>query len=179
MKTDSLWATGLFSGFIAVVVSTTMEIFYNRRTFRLQSFERFCSEYDRDPKLREASDRFDDDLIPNDFIESFLSFFETVGYYHAKNIVNRALVACTFGDDICDAYEHACTTAFIKKTREEARNKHYYEWFVCMAEWCQLQEKLEKSSNVREWLRVRFVDLPAMRVHRWWSLYRLWFGPRH
>ncbi len=91
-----------------------------------------------------ANDRFpDDDTVPEDFVEEFLGFFEMVGFYYAKNIVNRALVAAIFGDDILDAYEHASTSKLIKETRFEERNQHYYEWFICMAE-CASSKKNSK-----------------------------------
>jgi hypothetical protein len=169
----------LLSGLIALLVSTALQIFYNRRIFRLQSFELFRREFDSDSKLLDASERFGeaDQPVPDDFIETFLNFFETVGYYHAKNIVHRALVSCTFADDILDAYKHSSTSRFINKTREEARNQHYYEWFLYMARWCQLQEDLEKASGIREWFQVRFIALPSMALRRRWELYRLWFGP--
>ncbi|MGO9058888.1 MAG: hypothetical protein ACLQU2_16075 [Candidatus Binataceae bacterium] len=38
----------LLSGLVALLVSTVLEILYNRRIFRLQSFELFRREYDGD-----------------------------------------------------------------------------------------------------------------------------------
>ncbi len=115
--------------------------------------------------------------MPDDFIELFLNFFETVGCYHAKNIVHRALVSCAFADDILDAYEHPSTLKYIDKTRDDSRNQHYFEWFLHLAKWCQLQEDLEKAPAMKEWLRIRFVELPRTAMRRRWELHRLWFGP--
>jgi hypothetical protein len=181
MQTNSsvyLIAT-LLSGLVAVLVSTFMEILYNRRIFRLQSFELFRREYDADAKLRDASDRFGDadQPMPGDFIELFLNFFETIGYFHAKNMVHRALVSSNFADDILDAYEHPSTVKFIDDTRDESRNQHYFEWFLYLAEWCELQENLEKASVMKDWFRIRYVKLPRLAIRTRWQVHHLWFGP--
>jgi len=170
----------LLSGLVALLVSTILEILFTIDEFSgCSPSNYFGVNLTRIPNCVMRATVLAVRTSPCRMIsiQLLLNFFEELGYFHAKNMVHRTLVSCSFADDILDVYEHPSALSYIDKTRAQSRNQHYYVWFLCLAEWCQLQENLEKASSMKEWLRIRFVELPSMTMRRQWELHRLWLGP--
>src|SRR5690348_8916020 len=78
----------------------------NRR-FRLESYRQFRTEFVEDQELRTISKKYyaeSEGILTDEEIERYVDFFEDMGLYVARNLVDLDLIDESFGDYVIDAY---------------------------------------------------------------------------
>jgi len=87
----------------AQVVSHFLTRRRDEKRFRIESFERLRREYDANEELRRISQK--DEPLTDRETERILGFFEEVGLYWDRNLIDRQLVDEILGDEIIDCFE--------------------------------------------------------------------------
>ncbi len=101
--------------------------------FRVQSFERFRREFSEDPTLRAIATKYYDNRLENKEIEDYLGFFEEIGIYADRNLVDVELVDLILGDHITECYEDRDIMDFVRNVRHEEGDSTYFEFFEKLA----------------------------------------------
>jgi hypothetical protein len=99
--------------------------------FRVQAFERFRKEFTEDEFLRRVSTK--KDPLTNDEIDEYLGFFEEVGLYFHRGLVDVELVDEILGDDIINAWEDSRIREAVGAIRGGEDDPTYFEYFEKMA----------------------------------------------
>ena len=140
----------LFSGAMAALVVGLVAEHFARRRFRIENFERLRRELQDEPQLRAVKQK----LAPGQFValiepemRDYLEFFELVGVYWKKKLIDTTLLNEILADYILDMYEYPRTMTFILSERGKLENDLYYENFVALAKWCGAQELREKTRS--------------------------------
>jgi hypothetical protein len=157
-STNSFWLSVLLSGTIAAAVSALITIglseHYSRRRFRVENFERLRQELLGNQRLRSIKERvsrsWEAAVITETELRDYLEFFELVGVYWKRNLIDRTLLNEILADYILDMYEYPRTKTFIISERQKLTNDHYYEHFVKVAKWCAQREEREKAWTRRK-----------------------------
>ena len=100
--------------------------------------------------LRRISKKYYDDnesALTDDEIERYIDFFEDVGLYHAKKLIDLDMVDESLGDFIMDCYNDEAVRKYIYATRAEERDNSYWERFENLAK--ELIERREKRGGQR------------------------------
>ncbi len=141
-------------GATAALLSQLVAHFLNRgrenHRFRIAAFEKFRAEFTDDAELRRISKKYYDDKegeLTDEEIERYIDFFEDVGLYHAKKLVDLELIDESLGDCIMDCYEDDAVRKYIYATRGEERDNSYWERFENLAK--ELIERREKRRGRR------------------------------
>ncbi len=92
-------ATAIAAQFLGDRLATKRELL----RFQIQSFERFRREFSEDENLRQISIK--KEPLTDDEIDDYLGFFEEIGLYFHRNLVDVELVDEILGDSIIDAWE--------------------------------------------------------------------------
>src|SRR6266478_2689701 len=111
---DPSWMIVL-SGLVGAIVGATAALLSQflahhlaekreRKRFQVQSFERFRREFTEDPSLRRLSEKNEEDLTDEE-IDDYVGFFEEIGLYFHRDLVDVELVDEILGDYIMDAWE--------------------------------------------------------------------------
>ena len=140
-------AIGGLVGALGAVSAQIVAHFLTRRRdenrFRIESFERLRREYDADEELRRISQK--DDPLTDRETERILGFFEEVGLYWVRNLIDRDLVDEILGDEIIDYFEDDTTMKYVGSVRGEERDPTYWEYFERLAkEIIRLRDKRRK-----------------------------------
>ena len=101
--------------------------------FRVQSFERFRREFSEDATLKAIANKYPDSRLENKEIEDYLGFFEEIGIYFDRNLVNVDLVDLILGDYITECYEDRDIMDFVRSVRQEEGDNTYFEFFEQLA----------------------------------------------
>jgi hypothetical protein len=88
--------------------------------------------------------------VTEDELRDYLEFFELVGVYWKRNLIDRTLLNEILADYILDMYEYPRTKTFILSERLKLENDRYYENFVAVAKWCERREAREKAWTRRK-----------------------------
>jgi hypothetical protein len=107
--TDPYWI--LLSGLVGAAVGATAAIasqfiadwLARKREldrFRVQSFERFRREFSEDQRLRAIANKYPEARLENKEIEDYIGFFEEMGIYASRDLVDVELVDTILGDAI-------------------------------------------------------------------------------
>jgi hypothetical protein len=111
----------LFSQLLAHYLNRARE---NRR-FKIAAFERFQSQFMQDGELRRISKKYYDDEavdLTAEEIETLIDFFEDIGLYHSRRLVDFQMFDESFGDHIMDCYDDEAVRKHIYSTRAEERD---------------------------------------------------------
>jgi hypothetical protein len=143
----------LSNGAFAAVAVGAVTLYYSHRRFGVENFERLRRELRDDPQLRTIKDKLPGDwtadLVTEAELRDYLEFFEVVGNYWRKNLIDRRLLNEILADYILDIYEYPRTKTFILAERDRWENDRYYENFNAVAKWCVEQEEREKQWTTR------------------------------
>jgi hypothetical protein len=124
----------------------------NRR-FRLESYKQFRAEFVEDQELRNISKKYYGEIevaLTDDEIERYIDFFEDIGLYVSKKLVDLDLIDESFGDYIIDCYQDDAVMKYIGAVRGEERDPSYWEHFENLAkELLKRQEQRRRKSNRR------------------------------
>jgi hypothetical protein len=101
------------------------------KRFQVQSFERFRREFSEDENLRRISQK--KEPLTDDEIDDYLGFFEEVGLYFARGLVDAELVDEILGDDIMDARRNLQIREQIGKIRSGEDDQTYFIYFERLA----------------------------------------------
>jgi hypothetical protein len=107
----------------------------NRR-FRLESYRQFRAEFIEDQELRNISRKYygdSDPTLSEEEIERYLDFFEDMGLYWARKLVDLDLIDESFGDYVIDCYEDDAIMKYVGAVRGEQRDPSYWEHFENLA----------------------------------------------
>jgi hypothetical protein len=140
----------LFSGAVAACVVAAIAEYFARRRFRIDNFERLRREIQDNPKLLAVKQKLAPESPPHVALtdpemRDYLEFFELVGVYWKKKLIDNKLLNEILADYVLDLYEHPGITDFIDKERTKLENDRYYENFVDLYKWCDQQERQEKT----------------------------------
>jgi hypothetical protein len=131
-------ASAAIGGFVGAVGAISAQIvghFLTRRRdekrFRIESFERLRREHDADEELRRISQK--DEPLTDSETERILGFFEEVGLYWERNLIDRELVDEILGDEIIDCFEDDAIMKYVGSVRGEERDPTYWEYFERLA----------------------------------------------
>jgi hypothetical protein len=134
--------TIVLSGLVGAVVGATAAIvaqfLANRLAFKrellrfqIQSFERFRTEFSEDENLRQISIK--KEPLSDDEIDDYLGFFEEIGLYFRRNLVDIELVDEILGDAIISAWEDDGIRKSVGAIRGGEDDPTYFESFEQLA----------------------------------------------
>ena len=101
--------------------------------FRVQSFERFRREFSEDTTLKAIYNKYPDQRLTNKEIEDYLGFFEEIGIYAERSLVDMDLVDLILGDYIIECYEEHDIMDRVRKLRIAVGDNSYFEFFEKLA----------------------------------------------
>jgi hypothetical protein len=88
--------------------------------------------------------------VTEEELRDYLEFFELVGVYWKRKLIDRTLLNEILADYILDMYDYPRTKIFIISERHKLENDRYYENFVKVAKWCERREQKEKALTRRK-----------------------------
>jgi hypothetical protein len=139
---DPSWMIVL-SGLVGAIVGATAALLSQflahhlaekreRKRFQVQSFERFRREFTEDPSLRRLSEKNEEDLTDEE-IDDYVGFFEEIGLYFHRDLVDVELVDEILGDYIMDAWEEPKIREAIGAVRGGEDDPSYFKYFEALA----------------------------------------------
>ncbi len=102
-----------------------------RKRFQIQSFERFRREFSEDENLRRISVK--KEPLTDDEIDDYIGFFEEIGLYFARDLVDIELVDEILGDAILDAWDNEHIRSSIGSIRGGEDDSSYFKYFKLLA----------------------------------------------
>ena len=134
--------TIVLSGLVGAVVGATAAIvaqfLANRLAFKrellrfqIQAFERFRTEFTEDENLRRISIK--KEPLTDDEIDDYLGFFEEIGLYFRRSLVDIELVDEILGDAIISAWEDDSIRKSVGAIRGGEDDPTYFEYFEQLA----------------------------------------------
>lgn len=138
-------------GATAALLSQLVAHFLNRKRenlrFGIQAFEKFRAEFMDDEELRRISKKYDDDEheLTEEEIERYIDFFEDIGLYRSKKLIDLDMVDESLGDYIMECYEDDAVRKHIYAARGEERDNSYWEHFEKLAK--ELIKRREKRKG--------------------------------
>ena len=120
-------AAALISQFLAHHLAARRE----RERFQIQSFERFRREFTEDLNLRRISTK--KEALTDDEIDEYLGFFEEIGIYFDRHLVDVDLVDEILGDDIIYAWEDQKIREAVGAIRAGEDDPTYFTYFEKLA----------------------------------------------
>jgi hypothetical protein len=105
---NPLLLSGLLGGLIGAASALVSQLLSHRlaekrelKKFQIESFERFRTEFSEDENLRRISIK--KAPLTEDEIDEYLGFFEEIGLYFSRGLVDLELVDEILGDSIIAA----------------------------------------------------------------------------
>jgi hypothetical protein len=146
--------SGLFAG---AVINQWLDYRRERRWFRIASFERFRKELTQDPNLRrielmiskEADAEGRGALVTTDEIHEYAGFFEEIGIYFKRDLVDIVLVDEIMGDEILSLYTYILDSGFLAEVREEDPTEGYYDNLEALAKRARATPAKARSKTMR------------------------------
>jgi hypothetical protein len=120
-------SAALASQFLANYLAEKRE----RKWFQIQSFERFRREFSEDQNLKRISIKEED--LTDDEIDEYVGFFEEIGLYFARDLIDVQLVDEILGNFITDAWEDEAIRKSIFASRGGEDDSTYYKYFEVLA----------------------------------------------
>jgi hypothetical protein len=120
-------AAAITSQFVAHRLANKRELL----RFQIQSFERFRREFSEDENLRQISIK--KEPLSDDEIDDYLGFFEEIGLYFHRELVDVELVDEILGDSIIDAWEDEHIRKAIGSVRGAEDDPTYFVYFERLA----------------------------------------------
>jgi hypothetical protein len=134
----SVWLSGLVGAIAGAVTALAAQFLGHRLAakrellrFQIQSFERFRREFTEDENLRAISIK--KQPLTADEIDDYLGFFEEVGLYFHRGLVDVELVDEVLGDSIIDAWEDEYLRREIGSIRGAEDDPTYFRYFEQLA----------------------------------------------
>jgi hypothetical protein len=116
-----------------------------RKRFQIQAFERFRREFTEDPRLREISEKDEKDLTDGE-IDDYIGFFEEVGLYFHRGLVDFELVDEILGDWIIDAWKEPKIREAVGAIRGGEDDPTYFKHFELLARYLLKYRDEQKGS---------------------------------
>jgi hypothetical protein len=127
---------GMFGAAAAIIAQFVGDSLARKREltrFQIQSFERFRREFSESAGLQSIASKHPEERLENKEIEDYLGFFEEIGLYAYRGLVDIELVDSVLGDYMIDCYEDKDIMDFIRDVRIEERDPSYFEFFERLA----------------------------------------------
>jgi hypothetical protein len=124
---------GALGGLAAQFVANRLTRGRELTRFRIDSFERFRSELWEDADLKVIRRNHTKEPLTNEQKQDYLGFWEEVGIYDSKGIVDEELLDEILGDYILDCYNDSEIRKYIAEIRVAERDDTYYEFFERLA----------------------------------------------
>ncbi|MBV9181219.1 MAG: hypothetical protein JO138_02820 [Acidobacteriaceae bacterium] len=96
----------------------------NRR-LRLESYRQFRTEFIEDQEPRAISRKYygtGDPQLTEEEIERYLDFFEDMGLYWSRDLIDLDLIDESFGDYVIDCYRNNTIMKYVGAVRGEQRD---------------------------------------------------------
>ena len=120
-------ATALASQFLAHHLAEKRD----RKRFQIESFERFSKEFSEDENLRRISIK--KEPLTEDEIDEYLGFFEEIGLYFSRDLVDVEFVDEILGDAIIAAWEDDHIRSAVGAIRGGEDDPTYFQYFERLA----------------------------------------------
>ncbi len=130
-------AVGAPGSLIGVFVNSWLTSRRELRRFRIDSFERYRNEFFKDESLRQIREKEEPET--EEEIEDLVGFYDEIGLYAHRGLIDMELLDEILGDYILDAYHSVRVMQHVVKVRMDMKDKSYYVYFEELAK--QLEEK--------------------------------------
>jgi hypothetical protein len=146
-----IFLSGLVGAIVGAAAAITAQFVGHRLAtkrellrFQIQSFERFRREFSEDENLRQISIK--KEPLTDDEIDDYLGFFEEIGLYFHRNLVDVELVDEILGDSIMDAWEDEHIRKAIGSVRGAEDDPTYFRYFERLAKYLiEMRDKRTKK----------------------------------
>jgi len=135
---DAILLSGLVGAIVGAATAVAAQFLGHRLAtkrellrFQVQSFERFRREFSEDENLRQISIK--KEPLTDDEIDDYLGFFEEIGLYFHRDLVDVELVDEILGDSIIDAWEDQHIRKAIGSVRGAEDDPTYFLYFERLA----------------------------------------------
>jgi hypothetical protein len=132
----------LFAQWLADKLTRNREL----RRFRIESFERFRSELWEDADLKVIRRKHTKEPLTNEQIQDYVGFWEEVGIYQNKGIIDEELLDEILGDYIIDCYNDVEIRKVIAEIRTDEHDDSYYEYFEKLARILMARRRKQNAS---------------------------------
>ena len=122
---------GAFAALASQFVAHRLAEKRERKRFKIESFERFRTEFSEDENLRRISVK--KGRLTDDEIDEYIGFFEEIGLYFARDLVDIELVDEILGDAIVDAWDNEDIRSSIGSIRGGEDDPSYFKYFEDLA----------------------------------------------
>jgi hypothetical protein len=150
-------STVVLSGLVGAVVGATAALLSQllahrladrreRQRFQIQAFERFRKEFTEDENLKRISTK--KEPLTADEIDEYLGFFEEIGLYFERRLVDIELVDEIMGDDITSAWQDDQIRSAIGAIRAGEDDPAYFRYFERLARYI-IQRNETRRRNER------------------------------
>jgi hypothetical protein len=134
-----------------------------RAWFRIQAFERFRRELTGSTRFSDCINRVRELLDEKtgirppteDDLYEVAGFFEEIGLYDRRGLVDFELVDEIMGDEISDTWNYCEETGFIQRSREEWPSENYWIYFESLARKLLLLTKEREAKHQRSLAKAR------------------------
>lgn len=124
-------AVGASGAILAQIMSQILVTRRENRRFKIEAFERFRREFSEDPNLRRISIK--KEPLEDDEVDDYIGFFEEIGLYYKRGLVDLELVDEVLGDAITQAYLDDEIMKSIGAARGQERDSSYFRHFEHLA----------------------------------------------
>lgn len=142
---------GAGASLLAQLVAHLLNRGRENRRFRLESYRQFRAEFIEDQELRNISRKSYAEFTAEE-TERYLDFFEDMGLYWARKLIDLDLIDECFGDYVIDCYQNDDIMKYVGAVRGEQRDPSYWEHFENLAKELlrRQEERRKKSKNADE-----------------------------
>jgi hypothetical protein len=123
---------GAAGAIVAQIVNNWFTKGREHARLKIESFERFRREFTEDENLRRIDHK--KEPLTDEEIDDYIGFFEEVGLYYDRDLVDVDLVDEIMGNSITDAYDDQHIRESIYKTRAAERDNTYFIYFEQLAQ---------------------------------------------
>lgn len=122
---------GAFGAIAAQLVNNLLTSGRESRHFRLETLERFRSQFRQDAKLSAIS--YKEGPLTDREVDEYVGFWEELGLYYSMGLVDVELIDEIFGDSILECYEDKDIMRSVGAARGEEKDPTYFVHFENLA----------------------------------------------
>jgi hypothetical protein len=135
---STIFLSGLVGAVVGAAAALTSQFLAHRladgrerKRFQVQAFERFRKEFTEDQNLRRISIK--KERLTEDEIDEYLGFFEEIGLYFSRGLVDIELVDEILGDAIIGAWQDNEIRSAVGSIRAGEDDPVYIRYFESLA----------------------------------------------
>lgn len=126
---------GALTSLFGVYLTNRLASQRERQWFRVKSFDSFRLEFKQDKNLESIKNKHANQDAPwtSEEINYYLGFFEEVGLYASKDLVDVGMIDEILGDYILECYDNNEIMKHVSGVQIEERQEEYFEHFETLA----------------------------------------------